>query len=235
MFPTPAPVLTPLAPARGAGPAPSARTRTTSVPSGLDSVGDLGAFLVCRPGQRACSGLVEDRAGVEVSVVPPSPLRRAGPVSDRADRAGERPGRHDGDVGHRPAGRCGATRTSRAGTRAMDAPASRPPSWPPSACCSSCSAYRTDRQQRRSAATSATGTSSAGRASPRMSLTAIAVNIERPSGRPAIEEAPHRDHRPHSGPSRTRATSLGRSPGEPLALEPDRSRSPTGSSSAGPN
>ena len=35
---------------------------------------------------------------------------------------------------------CGATRASRGGIRATGVPGSRPPDWPPSACCSSCSA-----------------------------------------------------------------------------------------------
>lgn len=60
---------------------------------------------MCQPGQWACSGLIEDRAVVEVTLVALSPLRRASPLSDRAGRAGEQPGRHDGDVGQRPTGR----------------------------------------------------------------------------------------------------------------------------------
>lgn len=52
----------------------------------------------------------------------------------------------------------GTTRTSPTGTRVTGAPVCRRRSWPPSVCCSSCSAYRTGRPPRRSAAASTSST-----------------------------------------------------------------------------
>ncbi|MGW0822065.1 transposase [Streptomyces sp. NPDC002845] len=58
-------------------------------------------------------------------------------------------------------------------------------------------------------------------------LTAIAVNIERLSGRPVTEE--NSSPRPPTAfrPSWIRTRSPGRSPGEPSVAEPDHPRSPT--------